>query len=524
MADRKKHTPAQQEDTAPQTPFTPGAGEVIHLEETDGWTMQLVLPADEMECLASIAPKNAGKGLIEPEQVLTRMRDARIIEGIDMGQIKQLCALACEGKMVERVVVARTAPATPGEDGWLELKVRLGSGLDGMQEFIEDEDGRIDLYTLNLFTCIKPQQKVAKLHPPQPGRDSVTVTGRILEAEAGTPANVKMGAGVHLNDANEVVSNISGRAEFNDGVISVSEDYNIHGDVDLRVGNINFPGNVNISGDVLDDFDISSDKDITIKGTVGSSYLKAGGNISVGGISGQYDSYIKCAGNLEARYINGAYIECMGDVIVTNEIRNSTIKSAGVIMVKSGQVSSGEFVALKGIEAKIIGAAAGAPTILTSGVYFPESDRLQFLKAQKQSIKKQNEFIQRCIGPLEQKAAANANSAHSKRLEILLERLDILKQMDKEVRAELSSFVLSERAGNPKINVHRLIKEKVEIRLGNVCQQIEMDQYGPLSIIPDLLQGILSFNELSPLEVNAAQMEPVEQEAPAANRTETDES
>ncbi|MDY0212231.1 MAG: FapA family protein [Desulfuromonadaceae bacterium] len=525
MSDRKKHTPEQQDHAASQSPFIPPVdGEIVHLEETDVWTLQLVLSTDEMQCIASVAPKNADEGLIEPEQILTRMKEARIVEGIDMEQIKRLCALACEGKMVEQVVVAHTEPATPGEDGWLELQVRLGSGMDGQQEFVEDEHGRIDLYTLDLFTCIQPQQRVAWLHPPQPGHDSVTVTGRTLKAEPGTPANVKMGVGVHLNDANEVVSDISGRAEFSDGIISVSEDYNIHGDVDLRVGNISFPGNVNISGDVLDDFDISSDKDIMVKGTVGSCYLKSGGNISVGGISGQYDTYVKCAGNLEARYINGAYIECMGNVIVANEIRNSTVKSAGTIMVTNGQISSGEFIALKGIEAKIIGAAAGAPTALTSGVYFPESDRLKFLKAQKQSVKKQNEFIRRCIGPLEKKAAGSENSVHGKRLEILLERLEVLQEMDKDVRAELANFVMSERAGNPKINVHRVIKEKVEIRLENVHEQIRMDQYGPLSIIPDVLNGILSFNEFSPLAVNAAEMEPVVHEAPEVKQAVINES
>jgi hypothetical protein len=146
-------------------------------------------------------------------------------------------------------------------------------------------------------------------------------------------------------------------------------------------------------------------------------------------------------------------------------------------------------------------------------VYFPENDRLSFLKAQKKSIKQQKEFIDRCIGPLERKAkVSNASDAHSKRLEILLERQQTLDKTDKEVRAELKDFVLTEHGGNPKINVHRLIKEKVEIRLENVFEHIRLDQYGPLSIIPNVLTGTLSFNEFSPLEVNASDMEPVEEE------------
>jgi uncharacterized protein (DUF342 family) len=514
MAKEAEDTPGEQDEKPmPESPFSPHDSEIVAIEERENWTLQLSLTKDEMKCFASVAPKGSGNGLIKSEDVVTIMQDARVTEGIDMPSIKALCAAACDGKTVEHMVVARTDPALPGEDGWLEFKVRLGPEYDGPQDFVEDEEGRIDLYTLNLFTCIKPDQCVAILHPPEPGEESLTVTGRALSPKPGTPANVKIGDGCHLNEDNEVISDISGRAEFNDGVISVSEDYNVTGDVDLNVGNIHFPGNVNVSGDVLDDFDITTEKDITIKGTVGACYLNAGGNISVGGISGQYHAYIKCEGDLHARYINAAHVECMGDVVVANEIRNSTVKSAGAIMVKNGQISGGEFVALRGIEAKLIGAEAGAHTYLHSGVYFPENDRLSFLKAQKKSIKQQKEFIDRCIGPLERKAkVSNASDAHSKRLEILLERQQTLDKTDKEVRAELKDFVLTEHGGNPKINVHRLIKEKVEIRLENVFEHIRLDQYGPLSIIPNVLTGTLSFNEFSPLEVNASDMEPVEEE------------
>jgi hypothetical protein len=109
-------------------------------------------------------------------------------------------------------------------------------------------------------------------------------------------------------------------------------------------------------------------------------------------------------------------------------------------------------------------------------------------------------------------AAKRDAGAHGRRLEILLDRQKVLEQMDKDVRAELNNFILGEHKGNPKINVHRLIKEKVEIRLENVLEQIRMDQYGPLSIIPNIMTGTLSFNEFSPLEVNAADMEPVDEE------------
>ncbi|OQY19668.1 MAG: hypothetical protein B6I36_03555 [Desulfobacteraceae bacterium 4572_35.1] len=282
----------------------------------------------------------------------------------------------------------------------------------------------------------------------------------------------------------------------------------------MQVGNINFPGRTNIRGDVLDNFDIYSQKGIVIAGAVGSCHLISDGDITVGSMSGNNDGLIRCNGNLKANYLNGATIECMGSVTVSNEIRNCIIKSADTIMVKNGVISGGECIALNGIEAKDIGATAGVITKLQSGVYFPETDRLQLLKTQQKSISIQKQFIQRSLGSLDIKKVKNSSVAEAlqKRLEILTERLEILEELGEKVKQELNDFVFEDYENNAKINVHRRLKEKVIISLETITEEIRFEHSGPLSVVADVPNGMLRFCEMTPLSIQAEDAEWEEEE------------
>jgi len=231
-------------------------------------------------------------------------------------------------------------------------------------------------------------------------------------------------------------------------------------------------------------------------------------------MSGNNDGLIRCNGNLKANYLNGATIECMGSVTVSNEIRNCIIKSADTIMVKNGVISGGECIALNGIEAKDIGATAGVITKLQSGVYFPETDRLQLLKTQQKSISIQKQFIQRSLGSLDIKKVKNSSVAEAlqKRLEILTERLEILEELGEKVKQELNDFVFEDYENNAKINVHRRLKEKVIISLETITEEIRFEHSGPLSVVADVPNGMLRFCEMTPLSIQAEDAEWEEEE------------
>ena len=242
-------------------------------------------------------------------------------------------------------------------------------------------------------------------------------------------------------------------------------------------------------------------------------------------MAGRDEGVIRCGGDLKANYLNGVYVECMGTVTVINEVRNCIIKSAKSIIVKSGLISGGECIALEGIEIGDAGATAGVVTRLSSGVYFPETDRLQMLKAQQKSITLQNQFINHSLGPLKKQANKDKSTtgANQKRLEILLQRLELLKMMKEKGDKELNNFVFEDHPGNAKINIHKRLREKVIISLGTVTEEIRYEHYGPLSVIADTVNGILHFGDMSALTLNADDMDTDEPSQDAAGANEVDE-
>lgn len=481
---------------------------IVYEQELDDYNVQLTISDDEMFANLSLYPTKPKEALIDAQGIINILDKNGIVDGYQMETIKKLCFDACKGKKQTSVLVAATYPPVPGKDGWLEPLIRTTEST--ATEFTEKEDGKLDLYTLNLFTCVDPEQKIALLHPPELGEPSSTVTGKIISPLMGKELEIHLGSGVRFgDDGTSFVSEISGRAELIENTISVSEDYIVHGDVDLNVGNINFPGFTQVSGDVLDHFDILALKGIEITGAAGSCHLKSDGDITLGSMSGKGDGLIRCGGNLTANYLNDVIVECMGTVTVKYEIRNCIIKSAGKVIVEQGVISGGQITALEGIEAKDIGAEAGTVTKLRSGVYFPEEDQLQTLKMQQQSIAIQNKFIKQSLGPLsaQSKKDNSATGAVQKRLEILQQRLDLLITLQKDVKDQLNSFVFEEHEGNAKINVHRRLKERVTISLDMVTEEIRHEHQGPLSVIADATNGILRFCDMTPLTVNAEVME-----------------
>lgn len=493
----------QDENTGEKKPSI----DVVFEEQTPDYSLQVILAKDEMSASVNLTPLKGKDSSITVSALSEALSRAGVVDGVDLRALDTLCQNGCMGKEQQNVVVAMTYPPKPGADGWIEPLIKTKAS--AADEFAEDEKGRVDLYTLNLFTCVKVDQQIAVLHPPELGEASSTVTGKVLAPILGKELEIRLGSGVRVEEnGTSFISEIAGRADLSDNVLSVSEDYIVHGDVDLEVGNISFPGYTNIRGDVLDHFDIYAQKGITVAGAVGSCHLITDGNVTIGSMTGLDDGLIRCGGNLKANYLNGITVECMGSVTVTNEIRNCIIKSADVIMVKNGVISGGECVALNGIEAKDIGAEAGVTTKLRSGVYFPEADRLQQLKTQQKNIAIQNQVIQRILGPLASKAQRDTSvtGAIKKRLEILAERIEILKVLQQEVKKELDAFIFEEHDSNAKINVHNRLKEKVVISLQDVTEEIRLEHQGPLSVVANVTTEKLQFCDLSPLSVTVDQM------------------
>ena len=446
--------------------------------------------------------------LLTPPDLFWFFQQNNIIQTIDYAAVYDFCAAIEMGLSLEPTVLAKGIEPITGADGWFEMIVKT-SGED--TEFDEDDDGNIDFRTLNAYSEIEPGQKLGMVHPPQDGIPGITVHGLLIPAERGKPFKLIAGAGVILKFENRVAfAEKPGRALFEKQTISVVDQLVIHGDIDLSIGNIDFHGFVEVNGEVPDNFNIKATKGIKVSGPIGACNIESDGSIEICSMAGKEVGQIICHGDLRANYLNQATIISYGDVYVTNEIRNSQIKSTGKIIVERGSIIGGKCIALEGIEAKNFGTSSGQKTQLVSGIYFPDVDRFDYLRKQLKNINRQIESINEALGPLRKHLQKDDDivAAVVARLSILNEQLDKLHEEKNNFSAEIKASKPQEfNSKNPKINVMKALMEGVSITLGKVIKEIKIERSGPLSIIENTRDGGLRYLSLSPLQFMAVQIE-----------------
>lgn len=484
-----------------------GQNRVLLEEERAQFAVRVEVSPEEMECFVTLKPLEASAALTS-DDLQRILKRAGVTAGIERSAVSALCKGANEGRPQEHVLVARGISPEQGPDGWIEFLVRVSSNEIHLQE---NDEGCVDLRSLNFFGNVEPGQQIGRIHPPENGPAGTTVTGLPVAPVPGKPLTVRCGTGVRLEEEGAlIVADAAGRVLREGDTVSVTEEYSVSGDVDFHVGNIDFRGFVEVSGDVLDDFHVVGEKGVSIGGSIGACRIESAGNIVLGSMSGKGRGVVRCGGNLAARYLQDVHVECAGNVIVTNEIRNSVVKSAALILVENGAISGGKCVALSGIETKELGSTLGTRTKVTAGIYFPEADRLAAIHDRLHAVHDQMHRIQSAVGPLANRKAAGyaLPEAILKRIEILTACLQELTEEKDELNAELASFRQQEHpTANPKINVKDWLGEGVAIQLGGVKEEIRLEMQGPLSIIENTREGGLRFLEMTPLSLNAAEME-----------------
>lgn len=471
----------------------------------DAYTLRIEAHNSEFECRANITVNDTVNS-IPPAELISILRNHDIITTVDLEQVAIFCTEAAQGENPQQFVIARGKEATHGEDGWFELIVATGKE---ETDLVEDQSGKVDFKSIQSFSNVEPGQQIGTIHLPTTGEPGRTITGKEVPPIEGKPSRIIAGSGVNFSDdGTRAIAEQAGRAVFDGNVLSIAEEFVVSGDVDLSIGHISFNGFVDIKGDVLDDFNITATKGINITGAVGVCQINSEGPVTIGTMAGMGKGKITCKGTLQARYLNQVKVECWGDVNISHELRNSVIKATGSVNIPKGLVTGGQIVALEGVEAKILGARAGAKTTVTSGIYFPEADRLQFLRSRVKSLVDQIKNIGETLTSLNRKSTPTRRKALREavdlRIGILTQRQVNLDEEREELAEELLDFATDEHpTANPKINVLTALKEGVSIVLGETNEEITTEILGPASIIENPQHGGLRYLTYSPLKVAA---------------------
>jgi len=469
-------------------------------EETDNYRLAGYVTQDKMKGFLLLEKKQDDLE-IEQSEIMEKLKAGGISSGVDEASVQRCMARAQARGKIELMEVARGREAEDGLDGKIEFYVQPSSE---EARYTKDAAGRINYHELNLIENVQPEQELARLLPPKPGVTGSDVLGEELPSRNGEPARARAGKGVQVAEGGELfLAEIPGRLVYADENLEISQDYEVKGDVDYSVGDIDFVGRVVVHGEILDDFSIKAEMGLEVRGPTGNCTLVSGADVVLGGgISGKTEGSIKAAGEVRARYLNEVTVEADGNVSVEREAYNSVIRTAGAYRSPNGKVVGGSVTAIKGIEMSTAGSDLGVATKLSAGIDYRRAERLRKLAEEQAALDKEIDRISGAIGPLlaDPKIVQVLPPDKKKAVLNLVSHLKTLKQKREALDAQRAP------GGGPgaaeavkQINAKEKVFSGVTAEVGSCRLLLKSDATGPLSMVEDLGGGtvrLLPYAEL----------------------------
>jgi uncharacterized protein (DUF342 family) len=308
----------------------------------------------------------------------------------------------------EQTVIAHGNPSAPGIDGFIRLVYDMENTNHRPAEL---EDGKVDFKEVVQLKNVKRGQLIAERFEPEPGPAGITVTGEKLPPKLGKQARFKIGKNVVVNDEQTAMySAIDGLITMTDkDKINVFPVYEVNGDVDYHIGNIDFVGTVVIRGNVLSGFRIKASGDIRVIGGVEGAELESEGSIEVtGGILASNKGYVKAGRNVRSTFIQDGNVFAGEEVLVSQSIMHSNVKAGKNVICSGakGLIVGGVIQAGDLVSARTIGNSMSTATSIEVGVKPELRDELHVLRTKLKQFTESLDKTDKALTILDQLAAA----------------------------------------------------------------------------------------------------------------------
>lgn len=394
-------------------------GEWIPNPEYDS-QVNISISGDEMQVNATMsAPIYSGRTL-EPDEIVSVLEAQGVKFGINYEKIKEMC----EEEIINiPVLVAEGKAPQHGLDS--RVNYRFRTGLEGSL-FKAGEKSRVDFKDLNKVQNVLAGQVLAEKLPAEKGIPGRTVLNKLIEARDGRQIPLRLGKNTRLSeDGLKVYSQKDGQVFLSGGEITVREIFEVRGDVDYNIGNIDFVGSVVVHGHVKEGFRIRAQGDVSITGIAQRCEILAEGKVVCkGGVIG---GKIKSNQSIAARYIDAAEIFANVDVIVREEIINSNVSAGGRVICLTGKggIIGGKIVAGLLIVAKRLGSDGYTPTILEAGIDPNIKKKLEQAKVEKEKLEKNYEQLVKTLQSIEDERDAKGLSPKK---EAIYKKMELAKK------------------------------------------------------------------------------------------------
>lgn len=445
-----------------------------------GYSLYLRIPDNRLECRCSYVPREQGI-MMSRDELTAYLKQYNVLEGIDQHAFDDFVSKATAGQQQIDVLLASGTAPVAGADEYISLSVDSSTEVHDSDEILTD----LDMHIVQTFINVAAGDEIGRIVPAGVGTPGRNIAGIPIPPQSGKPLKVKVGKNIRTEENGTLlIAAATGRFCQSSGEISVEEEYVVKGDVNFRVGSINFKGVVDVRGDVLDHFDITATKGLKVSGNIGACNIASDGDITFCGMDGQEKGTIVCGGTLRANFIHDVTVECAGDVIVGVEIHNCTVRALGRITVDKGAISGGSYIAQGGIEAKKLGSVSSQHTRLQAGVDYHDVEMLEKLFATL--------------------AETHEKTKQSQSLSEIAELRNTAASLTDNVMSIRSK---ADPASNAKINAKGVLYENVQLTLGSVTETVSEQKDGPLSIIENSIEGGLRYLSMTSLDVKASDIE-----------------
>ncbi|MCI3918998.1 FapA family protein [Paenibacillus sp. TRM 82003] len=353
--------------------------------------------------------------LIDPEMQESVTRDQLVellhangvLHGLREEALDQFCAQP-KSYAGTPLLAAQGEPPVNGTDGYID---NLFSLEKKKRQPLEHVDGTVDYRELLQLNNASKGQLIAISIPPTKGTAGKNVCGEDVPGKDGKETRFKQGKNVVVDqEKTKMYAVIDGLVtQTEKGKLNVFPVYEVNGDVDYHIGNIDFIGTVVVRGNVLSGFKIKAAGDIRITGGVEGAELEAEGSIDIAsGVFAGNKGQVKAGVNVKSSFLQEANVYAGQDVIVSQSILHSNVRAGKSVLcngtkgfIVGGNVQAGEL-----IVARTIGNTMSTATALEVGVAPELRNELQQLRASMKMIHENVDKSEKALHILDQMAAA----------------------------------------------------------------------------------------------------------------------
>ncbi len=303
------------------------------------------------------------EGSYTEEDIRKALNKAKVTYGIMQEKIQE--ALEKEMYACEVLIAEGTKPQD-GVDGYYEYKFNR----DFSKKPRIREDGTVDYWCIKMIETVEEGQVIAVYHRAYQGVDGKNVNGQLILAKRGREQVPLRGKGFQRSEDGKIYTALmNGKIEMLNGRITILPVYEINGDVDLSIGNVDFRGDVVIHGGVCSGVNIKATGTVTVDGVVEGAQIEAGKDIVLrSGVMGASRAVITSRGSITAKFFEYARVHANG-TIQADVFLNCKVSCGADIILDGGKASivGGDVWAIEGISVHTLGSDGEVKTNVRIG-------------------------------------------------------------------------------------------------------------------------------------------------------------